>query len=93
MNRCVRAIKDIKPGDEITVDYGFFDEFPPWWVGDAAIKSPTRSIAAPPTATEAKATESASPTSNVGAAKRKPGEISAHDQPARKIQPVVETQR
>ena len=27
-------------GEEITVDYGFFDEFPPWWKGEAAEKPP-----------------------------------------------------
>ena len=39
--RCVRAVKEIQPGEEITVDYGFFDEFPPWWVGEAAEAQPS----------------------------------------------------
>ena len=27
-------MREIAPGEEITVDYGFFDEFPPWWRPD-----------------------------------------------------------
>lgn len=33
-------MKEIQRGEEITVDYGFFDEFPPWWVGEAAEAQP-----------------------------------------------------
>src|SRR5690554_3194072 len=32
--KCIRTLRDIKKGKEITVDYGYKDTFPQWYLRD-----------------------------------------------------------